>query len=91
MTHYNLVHKFILMPQPMKIPDAQAAVDKEWKKLETSPAWQLDRVKSKREVILQAQREKESPLCYIDGHLSSQKCGGSTKISEVYTTSRPPR
>ena len=29
MTHYNLVHKFIPMPQAMKIPDARAAVDKE--------------------------------------------------------------
>ena len=27
--HYNLVHKFIPMPQAMKIPDAKAAVDKE--------------------------------------------------------------
>ena len=32
--HYNLVHKFIPMPQAMKIPAAQAAVDKEWEKLE---------------------------------------------------------
>ena len=31
MTHYNLVHKFILVPQAMIIPDAKAAVDKEWK------------------------------------------------------------
>ena len=31
--HYNLVHKFIPMPQAMKIP-AKAAVDKEWEKLE---------------------------------------------------------
>ena len=30
--HYNLVHKFIPMPQAMKIPDAKAAVDKELKK-----------------------------------------------------------
>ena len=60
----------------MKIPDAKAAVDKEWKKLETVPAWQLDNVKSKKEVILEAQRDKkkESPLCHIDGHMSSQKC-----------------
>ena len=36
------------MPQAMKIPDAKAAVDKEWKKLETVPAWQLDNVKSKK-------------------------------------------
>ena len=38
---YNLVHKFILVPQAMKIPDSKAAVDKEWKKLETIPAWDL--------------------------------------------------
>ena len=29
--HCNLVHKFIPMPQAMKIPAAKAAVDKEWK------------------------------------------------------------
>ena len=58
MTHYNLVHKFIPMPQAMKILDAKDAVGKEWKKLETIPAWQLERVKSKNEVILEAQRDK---------------------------------
>ena len=34
--HYSitiLVHKFIPMPQAMKIPAAKAAVDKEWEKL----------------------------------------------------------
>ena len=30
--HYNLVHKFIPMPQAIKIPAAKAAVDKEWEK-----------------------------------------------------------
>ena len=30
--HYNLLHKFILMPQALKIPAAKAAVDKEWEK-----------------------------------------------------------
>ena len=30
--HYNLVHKFIPMPQAMKIPAAKAAVDKELEK-----------------------------------------------------------
>ena len=39
MTHYNLVHKFIPMPQAMKIQDAKAAVDKECKKPETAPAY----------------------------------------------------
>ena len=36
--HYNLVHKFIPMPQAMKIPAAKAAVDKEWGKLENISA-----------------------------------------------------
>ena len=40
----------------MKIPDAKAAVDKELEKLETIPAWQLDKVKSKKEVIKEAQK-----------------------------------
>ena len=31
--HYNLVHKFMPMPQAMKIPAAKAAVDKEWEHL----------------------------------------------------------
>ena len=44
--HYNLVHKFIPMPQAMKIPAAKAAVDKEWEKLEKISAWNLTKVKS---------------------------------------------
>ena len=35
--HYNLVHKFIPMPQAMKIPAAKAAVEKEWEKLSKIP------------------------------------------------------
>ena len=31
---YNPVHKFIPMPKAMKMPDAKAAADKEWDKLE---------------------------------------------------------
>ena len=30
LSHYNMVHKFIPMPQAMNIPDAKAAVEKEW-------------------------------------------------------------
>ena len=30
--HYNLVHKFIPVPQVMEIPAGKAAVDKEWEK-----------------------------------------------------------
>ena len=50
-SHDNLVHKFIPMPQALKIPDAKAAVDKECEKLEKIPAWQLTKVRNKKEVI----------------------------------------
>ena len=49
--HYNLVHKFIPMPQAMKIPAAKAAVDKEWEKVEKIPAWNITKVRNKSEVI----------------------------------------
>ena len=52
--HYNLVHKFIPMPQAMKIPAAKAAVDKEWEKLEKISAWNLTKVRSKKVVIDEA-------------------------------------
>ena len=52
--HCNLVHKFIPMPQAMKIPAAKAAVDKEWEKLEKISAWNLTKVRSKKEVIDEA-------------------------------------
>ena len=51
---YNLVHKFIPMPQAMKIPAAKAAVDKEWEKLEKIPAWDLTKLRNKSEVIDEA-------------------------------------
>ena len=52
--HYNLVHKFIPMLQAIKIPAAKAAVDKEWEKLEKISAWNLTKVRSKKEVIDEA-------------------------------------
>ena len=45
------------MPQAMKIPDAKAA------------AWQLEKVMA---AVLEAQKEKnKTPLCRVDGPLSS--------------------
>ena len=49
--HFNLVHKFIPLPQAMKIPAAKAAVDKEWEKLEKFSGWNTTKVRSKKEVI----------------------------------------
>ena len=46
--HYNLIHKFIPVPQALKIPAAKTAVDKEWEKLEKISAWNLTKVRSKK-------------------------------------------
>ena len=48
LSHNNLVHRFVPLPQAMKILDAEAAVDNEWQKLEKLSAWQLTTVKNKR-------------------------------------------
>ena len=52
--HYNLVHEFIPMPQVMKIHASKAAVDEELEKLEKIPAWDLTKIRSKKEVIDEA-------------------------------------
>ena len=52
--HCNLLHKLIPMLQAMKIPAAKAAVDKEWEKFEKISAWNLTKVRSKKEVIDEA-------------------------------------
>ena len=79
--HYNLVRKFIPIPHATKIPDAKAAVDKEMEKLEKSPAWQWNKVMSKKEVILEAQREKKKvhfatlmDICHIKNAELEPKC-----------------
>ena len=71
LSHYNLVHKFIPVPQAMKIPNAKAAVEKKGK-LEKIPAWQLTKVRNKNEVIEEARNEcRKSTFCVINGSLSS--------------------
>ena len=52
--HYNLVHNFMPVPQAMNISAAKAAVDKEWETLEKISAWNLTKVRSKKEVIDEA-------------------------------------
>ena len=59
--------------------------------LETIPAWQLDKVKSKKEVIFEAQRDKRKvhfatlmDICHL------RKRGVRTKISEVQRQRRAP-
>ena len=45
------------MPQPLRIPDAKAAVEKEWEKLEKISAWQLTKVINKKDVIEEARNK----------------------------------
>ena len=52
--HKILVPKFIPMPQAMKMPAANAAVDKGWENLVKIPAWDLTKVRSNKEVIDEA-------------------------------------
>ena len=63
---YQKVTKTILqgkgdnsMPQVVKNPDAKAAVDKEWKKLDTILAWWLDKVRVKRRLFWRHKETKE--------------------------------
>ena len=56
LSHYNLVNKFVPMPQAMKILNAKAAVDKDWEKLEKLTAWQMTKAKNKKGLILEAQK-----------------------------------
>ena len=51
------------MPQAIKIPAAEAAVDKEWEKLEKSSAWNLTKVRSKKEVIDEARTTMD--ICHL--------------------------
>ena len=44
------------MPQAKKT-DAKAAVEKEWGKMEKIPAWQLTKVRNKKEVIDEARNK----------------------------------
>ena len=72
--HYNLVHKFILVPQAIKNPAAQAAVDKEWAKLEKFSAWNLTKVKSKKQVIEEAKTSGATVHFASLMDMSSEKC-----------------
>ena len=63
MDNYNLVHTFIPIAQAMKILDARAAVEKKWEKLEKIPAWQLTKVRNKKEVIAEARKEGKTAQC----------------------------
>ena len=88
----TMCRKFIPMPQAMKIPDAKAAVDKEWKKLETIPAWNMEKVKKQEGGHCRStkRQNRKSTLLNCDGHMPPKKRWGRTKITEAYWPSRTP-
>ena len=75
MTHYNLVQKFIPMPQTMNEDSG----------CKSCRGQGMEEGHSR-----STKRSNESPLCYTDGHLSSQKCGVRTKIEKIQRQSRAP-
>ena len=60
MNHYHLVQKFMIFPQTMKIPDAKAAMDKEWVKFEKLLAWQV--IREMRGYCGSTEKEKQTIL-----------------------------
>ena len=72
------------MPQAMTFPDARAAVDKEWEKLEGLPAWQLTKVKSFKEVSLEAQRGQRTV------HFATSVTSKKAKVEPKYQKYKRP-
>ena len=89
--HYNLVHKFIPMPQAMKIPAAKATADKEWENLGKIPPWNLTKVRSKKEVIDEA-RTKGAKVHFASlMDMSFEKCRIGGKAPKMQRSSGTPR
>ena len=86
--HYNMVHKFIPMPQSMKIPAAKAVVDKEWEKLEKIAECEKTKFRNKSDVIDEARKKrKKSTLRLIDGPLSCEGCRIGDKAPKIQRSS----
>ena len=88
--HYNLVHKFIPLPQAMKIPGKGLSGQRLEEARNSSSMAAGDGQEQKRSYSGGSKRQRESPLCYIDGLMSSLKSGVRTKISEARRSGRAP-
>ena len=81
LSHHNLVHKPVPILQAMKIPDAKAAVDKEWDKFEKLQAWKS---RAKKKGIGKAtKRRKDSSFCYADEPMPTQELGVGAKVPNI--------
>ena len=57
----------------MKILDAKAAVEKEWKKPETTAAWIWEKSRARRRLLWKHKETNIKSLCFTDGHMSHKK------------------
>ena len=57
---YAMVHQPISLDKAKRIPEAAAALEKEWKKLEDQKAWDISKVREYEEVKAEASAEKGS-------------------------------
>ena len=88
----KLVHKFVPMLQAMKIPAAEAAVDKEWEKLQKIPAWDITKVRSKSDVIDDARTKgRKIHFASLMEHLSFEECRIGDKAPKIQRSSCTPR
>ena len=72
----------------MKIRDAIAAVDKEWKKSSRQSQYGNWKVKSKKEAILEAQRDKKN--VHFATIMAHPECEVETQITKGQRQSRAP-
>ena len=84
--HYNLVHKFMPMPQALK----KTGCKKKRKILEKILAWQLAKVRNKREVIEEA-RNKGSKVHFASLMTSAILRIERASTSKVQRQGRTPR
>ena len=89
--HCHLVHKFVPMPQAMKIPAAKATVDEEWEKLKMIPAWDITIVGSKPEVIDEARTKGRKVHFASLMDMPLEKCRIGGKATKIQRSSCAPR
>ena len=86
-------HKFIPMPQAMKILDAKAEVDEEWKKARENSCMGFGKSQEQKGGYTGSRERDEKKvhfailmeICHLN------KCGFGTQITEVQRQSRAPR
>ena len=77
--------QIVPLPKAMKLPNAKATVVKDLENLRV-PAWQLTKIRNKKEVIDEAKNDRKTVH-----FASSQEFGVGTKLSKIQRPNRTPR